>query len=120
MGQIGRLLSQFAQHSLALRLGEAAHIPEVRFRGYRLVDGAPVFVYEIDGVRVEHAIEATEDAVTQTFVLGEVPDKVFFQGSGENPHHSSAGTWRGSLLEVDLAHDGRFFVTTRLSTKEER
>ncbi len=66
-----------------LRVGERGRIPQRRFRGYRLVDGAPQFHYEVDGVTVYETLVSRDAKLLRRFEFPRVDRPMWFVAGGE-------------------------------------
>ena len=78
----GRHLLPFAK--LPPARGRArARIPQRRFRGYRLVDGAPQFHYEVDGVEVYELLAPRNAKLIRQFEFPRVDKPLWFVEGGE-------------------------------------
>jgi hypothetical protein len=62
------------------RVGERRHIPQRRFRGYRLVEGHPECHYQIDDIDVRERVTATDsrDGIVRSFRLSNVDQPIWF------------------------------------------
>ena len=62
------------------RVGDQRHIPQRRFRGYRLIEGFPEFHYQIDGVDVYEHVTATEpkNGIVRRFRVSRVDQPMWF------------------------------------------
>src|SRR5690606_11008715 len=79
-----------------LRIGEPGNIPDVKFRGYQLIDGYPEFHYSINGVNVHELIKEKPDGsgLVRTFRIPDASQNVwFFRGDAQSTCESSAGKW---------------------------
>lgn len=79
-GQAAVLGKRFytAPGGFPLRIGNADSEPELRFRGYRLVDKFPEFDFEVNGVRVRQRIRrASAERLEWEFELGETREPVW-------------------------------------------
>ena len=100
-----------------LRIGTPEAVPDVAFKGYRLVDGGyPEFFYLVDGVEVRELITPEPDGrgLVRRFELGPVENPVWFaageEGSGVT-FEASAGTWDGARLKLTSDQARRFTIT---------
>lgn len=100
-----------------LRIGAPEAVPDVAFKGYRLVDGGyPEFLYRVDGVEVRELIKPEPDGrgLVRRFELGPVKEPLWFAAGGEGSSvafEASAGTWDGALLELTPDQARRFTIT---------
>jgi plastocyanin len=96
-----------------LRFGDAAHVPSARWRGYRLVDGYPQFIYTLDGAETHELIRPVAGGVEIAYEIPSAPGPVFFvtDADGGASVASSAGTWSGATLSLTAAEAARFTIT---------
>ncbi len=74
----------YRSESYPLRVGERERIPQRRFRGYRLVNGAPQFHYEVDGVDVYELLAARGSKLIRQFEFPRVDKPLWFVEGGES------------------------------------
>jgi cytochrome c2 len=72
----------YREAEFPLRTGSKEHIPQRRFRGYRIVGGVPEFHYEIDGIPVFEKIEPENGVLVRKLRINS-PVPVWFQPSGQ-------------------------------------
>ncbi len=105
-----------AGSAFPLRIGRADAVPtRVKFRGYRLVDRAPEFHYEVEGLHVYELIRAPHhgSGLERRFRVQEVKAPVFFVAE-ENAgaiFASSAGRFVNGVLQLS-ANEARDFTVT--------
>jgi uncharacterized cupredoxin-like copper-binding protein len=105
-----------AGSAFPLRVGRADAVPtRVKFHGYRLVERAPEFHYEVEGLQVYESIRALHhgSGIERRFRVPEVKSPVFFVGE-ENAgatFASSAGRFSGGVLPLS-ANEARDFTIT--------
>lgn len=104
-----------AGRSFPIRIGTTAEVPERRFRGYHLVDGLPVFVFEIEGYEVRQRITALPDktGLRMDFEMPDMDQTVFFEvnHNAGATFSSSAGKWNGATLTLEPEESRSFSVT---------
>lgn len=66
-----------------LRTGELGLIPQKRFRGYRLIEGAPRFHYEVDGVEVYELLTVRDSKLMRRFEFPRVDEPIRFVEGGK-------------------------------------
>ena len=95
-----------------LRIGNLQKEPEVRFKGYDLVDGYPVFKYLVDGSPVRHRILITEDqkSVQHHFDLPGNTKPVTFLAD-EN-HQAADADWSEGRWKVQGDKQAKFSIST--------
>jgi len=102
------------------RVGDLRHIPQRRFRGYRLIDGFPEFHYELDGVDVYERIAPTEtrSGIVRTFRIADVNQSMWLlnrPGPGYSVQSSLPGAADGEL-RIPLGRDVTFTFTITART----
>jgi hypothetical protein len=119
-GQPARILGLkyfTAPETHPLRIGDPEHEPQVKFKGYRLVNKFPEFMYEVDGVLVREIITSAKEGLglVRSFRLGAVGRDVWFI-PGDVPGMSvncSGGEMEagGRRFKIPVGSDVRFEVT---------
>jgi hypothetical protein len=105
----------FKATSHPLRIGDPGAEPRVRFRGYRLERGVPVFHYELNGVPVTEKITATRDGrglqreFTLTGATGEIT--VRDPGAPGVSATTSVGEFVNGRLRLPAAPTVQFTLT---------
>lgn len=97
-----------------LRIGARGKIPEVRFRGYRVVDRYPEFRYDVDGVEVRELIKAQHHGgIEIAFTIAGAKAPVFYvaEPDGGAAFASSAGSFEKGVLAL-TAEQARSFTIT--------
>jgi len=95
-----------------LRIGDPQKEPELRFKGYDLVDGYPVFKYLVDGSPVLHRISITSDSksIQHHFDLpGNTKPVYFFAGER---HQSEDADWAAGRWKVQEDKRAGFSIST--------
>ena len=82
-----------------LRVGERERIPQRRFRGYRLIDGAPRFRYQVDGVDVYELFSLRAGKLFRQFEFPRVDRPMWFVEGGET-RAIARGANRTLVVEV--------------------
>lgn len=82
-----------------LRVGERERIPQRRFRGYRLIDGAPRFHYQVDGVDVYELFSLRAGKLIRQFEFPRVDRPMWFVEGGET-RAIARGANRTLVVEV--------------------
>ncbi|MBM3735087.1 MAG: c-type cytochrome [Acidobacteria bacterium] len=67
-------------NGVPFRAGAPGQIPQRRFRGYRMVEGRPVFHYDLDGIRVEETLVPEAGALRREIVVSRVEGPLWFDG----------------------------------------
>lgn len=103
-----------------LRIGESGNIPDVKFRGYQLIDGYPEFHYSINGVNVHELIKEKPDGsgLVRIFRIPDATQNVwFFRGNTlKSTYESSVGKWVDNVLKL-TPNEAKNFTITLTKTK---
>ena len=124
---LGEKIYQAPSH-FPLRIGkpnEWPEKPELVFKGYRIVEGQPEFLYQVHGQEVAHRITYQARAgnksasntgqITHHFSLPGVTDEVSFLPAKEHLHyHTEDATWASGVLLVHPDKRVRFSVSITL------
>jgi plastocyanin len=98
-----------------LRVGAQDHVPEPRWRGYRLVHGYPQFLYTVDGTEVRELIRPRPGGggLEISYEIPSAPGPVYFvvDRDGGASVASSAGKWSGPVLTLAPGEAGSFTIT---------
>lgn len=86
----------------SVRAGESLDSRSVRFLGYRLVNGLPVFRFRADGALVELQVLVQQKEVVQTFLVTGAEHDLVYRGDEDNPFEGQ-GTREGNSLRVPKA-----------------
>ena len=89
----------YRSETYPLRVGEIERIPQRRFRGYRLIDGAPRFHYQVDGVDVYELFSARAGKLIRQFEFPRVDRPMWFVEGGET-REIARGADRTLTVEV--------------------
>ncbi len=106
-----------------LRLGSLSHTPAPRWRGYRLVNGYPEFMYTLDGVEATELIRPRPgvSGVEIAYKIRPASSSVFlvFDPDAGASIESSAGKWEGSVLTLTADEAAHFSITLTEKPKVE-
>lgn len=104
----------------ALRMGTRGPPGEGEFRGYRMVEGRPQFLYTIDGTDVRERITPVPDGpgLKRAFYLESVsrPVRYVRNPSAGGTVRTSAGTWRADTLHLQPEEARQFTITITADT----
>lgn len=105
-----------AGSDLPLRPGDASHIPEVEFLGYRLIDSFPEFHYKIDGIEVRELIQLRPDGpgLVRHFKMATPDQPVWFVGKETSDAvtiTATQGTWKGDRLKLSPKEAEEFAIS---------
>lgn len=104
---------------LPLQLGDTKARP--KFRGYRLLNGAPEFTYEIGGTTVhEHIVPGEPGNFSVNLRLERPPEPVrlAFTAALRQQINCGQGTWKGDTLEVPADHADFIALNVRFAPGE--
>ncbi|MDA0765799.1 MAG: hypothetical protein O3A87_01785 [Verrucomicrobia bacterium] len=95
-----------------LRIGDPQKEPDLRFKGYDLVDGYPIFKYLVDGNPVRHRISISEDkkSVQHHFDLPGNTKPVYF--FADEDHRSEDADWAEGRWKVQEDKRAKFSIST--------
>jgi len=102
-----------------ITIGEDNDIPQVKYKGYRLIDRYPEFHYTIDGIDVYELILPKDDGsgLIRKFRIKHSNEAVYFHINldDESMHYeSTVGEWEGKTLKI-LPHQSHEFTITMTS-----
>ncbi len=106
-----------------LRLGKASHLPALRWRGYRLLNGYPQFMYTLDGVETTELIRPRTggSGVEIAYEVSSAPSPVIlvFEADSGASIEASAGKWEGPVLTLTPEEAAHFSITLTERPKAE-
>lgn len=98
-----------------LRVGRPGMIPDVQFKGYRLVERYPEFHYLINGIEVYELIKPNADGtgLLRTFRIPDANQSIWFVSGSDDgiTYTSSTGNWTGNAVKIDPADAKQFTIT---------
>jgi plastocyanin len=98
-----------------LLLGVDAVVPEVKFKGYRLVDNYPEFHYEVSGMDVFEKITSLKDGsgLTRQFQIAGSTDVIWFTHDPDEgiTYSSDKGVWDANRLRLTPQEAAAFSIT---------
>ena len=104
-----------------IRVGDPDRKPSVKFRGYKLANKLPEFMYEVDGVQVHERITkaSSGNGLTRSFQVGPAKQDVWFiAGPPEGVTiSSSAGPLSNGRLRLPPAKSVAFDITILAGTR---
>jgi len=101
-----------------LRIGRSDSLPTPSFRGYRLLEGRPVFEYEVGSATVRQHLrpaDGEQPGLEREFTIEGAsgqPVRFIASRSDSVAYRASAGTWRGDTLRLAPDEARRFTITT--------
>jgi cytochrome c len=120
---LGAKIYQAPAH-FPLRIGKSnsrSEKPELVFKGYRMVEGQPEFLYQVDGQEVAHRIvcqaksQGESVSITHHFSLPGVTDEVSFLPAKEHIHYQTEdATWSSGVLLVHPDKRAGFSISINL------
>ena len=99
----------------SVRAGESLDDRAVRFLGYRLVQGLPVFRFQADGALVELNVAVEDDAVVQTFEVSGARHDLLYVGDEDNKFEAS-GERDGNRIRIPQAE--KITLEVKLPTEQ--
>ncbi|MDE0860712.1 MAG: hypothetical protein OSA93_11190 [Akkermansiaceae bacterium] len=104
-----------APEGFPLRLGDSKKKPQVRFKGYELIESYPVFKYLVDGTLVRQRITISEDQkmIHHHFDLPQNTKSVSFLA--DEHHQSKDADWTEGRWKVSMDKRTRFSISTGVS-----
>lgn len=98
-----------------IRIGAVENIPEVQFKGYRLIERYPEFHYTLNGVDVYELIREKSDGtgLIRTFRIPESNQSLWFVHNAADgiEYTSPAGEWLNGRLELTASKAKQFTIT---------
>ena len=111
----------FRSTRFPFRLADSGHLPETRFKGYRLRDGVPEFHYSVGGAEIFERIlpSATDDGLRWEFRVERVQVPLGFDAGVEGPVRitASRGTVKEGRVRIPIGGDIRFEIVVRKATE---
>jgi azurin len=104
---------------LPLALGDAKARP--KFRGYRVLSGAPEFTYEVGGYTVHEHIVPTDPGTFMIHYRVErppEPTRLVFDPAIRQQISCDQGSWKGDTLEIPADHGDHFMLLVRFNPGE--
>jgi hypothetical protein len=114
MAEIEGKIFYESQVKYPLLIGDTLHTPQVQFKGYKLIDGIPVFLYIVDGNAVTECIKTIPDGkgYFREFTVDQNSSLVFFMKSPADhmTYSSDKGRWHGNSLVLTAEESKHFMV----------
>ena len=90
-------------------------VPEVKFKGYRLVNNYPEFHYDVSGMEVFEKITTIMDGsgLTRQVQIVDAPDVIWFTHSPDDGirYSSDKGLWDANRLRLTPQEAAAFNIT---------
>lgn len=100
--------------SYPLRIKDRNSIPQIDYKGYRLIDNYPEFHYTVDGFDVFEMIKPNEDqsGLMRTFRIPKATNKVWFHFSEDDgvDYKTSMGNLSDGVLELSSSQAKEFSI----------
>lgn len=98
------------------RVGNQTNIPKADFKGYRLLNKYPQFMYQLDGADVTEVISSTQwegKGLIRTFTFSNLKKDLYFVSNPADGmiYSSSAGTWKNGVLKLSAKQAKQFSIT---------
>ena len=98
-----------------LRVGKPEKLPEVNYKGFKLINRYPEFNYTLDGTEVFELILPKEDGtgLVRTFKIPDARKNIWFSFIPEDGvlYEVSAGKWEGGRLKLTPKQAREFTIT---------
>ncbi|PJJ79120.1 plastocyanin/azurin family copper-binding protein [Mucilaginibacter auburnensis] len=100
----------------ALRMGNVDHKPVSEFKGYRLLNKYPQFIYTLDGADVTELItsaQAEGKGIIRTFTFDKLKKDLYFVTTENDgmTYSSTAGKWKNGVLKLSAKEARKFSIT---------
>lgn len=100
----------------AIRIGNRNHIPVAEFKGYKLQNKYPQFIYTLDGADVTEVVtsaQAEGQGIVRTFTFSNIKKDIYYftQPTDGMAYSSSAGKWKNGVLKLSPKEAKKFSVT---------
>ena len=98
------------------RIGKESHKPKTEFKGYKLLNKYPQFMYKLDGADVTEVISSTQwegKGLIRTFTFNNLKKDLYFVTNVNDGmiYTSSAGTWKNGVLKLNAKQAKQFSIT---------
>jgi azurin len=98
------------------RVGKESNQPKAEFKGYKLLNKYPQFMYKLDGADVTEVISSTQwegKGLVRTFTFNNLKKDLYFVTNAEDGmvYSSSAGTWKNGVLKLSAKQAKQFSIT---------
>ncbi len=100
----------------AIHIGNINQNPVAGFKGYKLLNRYPMFIYTLDGAEVTELItsaQAEGNGVVRTFTFNSLKKDLFFTTSSNDgmTYTSTAGKWKDGVLKLTPKQARKFSIT---------
>lgn len=112
---IGELFYNDGKNS-GFRIGKESNKPAADFKGYRLLNKYPQFMYKLDGADVTEVISSTQwegKGLTRNFTFNNLKKDLYFVTNVTDGmiYSSSAGKWKNGVLKLTAKQAKQFTIT---------
>lgn len=112
---LGELFYNDGKNS-GFRMGKESNKPKIEFKGYRLLNKYPQFMYKLDGADVTEVISSTQwegKGFVRTFTFNNLKKDLYFVTNANDGmiYTSSAGTWKNGVLKLSAKQAKQFSIT---------
>ncbi len=102
--------------SSGFRIGNQTNVPATDFKGYRLLNKYPQFMYKLDGADVTEVISSTQwegKGLVRTFTFNNLKKDLYFLTNVNDgmTYSSSTGTWKNGILKLSAKQAKQFSIT---------
>ena len=100
----------------AIHIGNINQKPVADFKGYKLLNKYPMFIYTLDGAEVTELItsaQAEGKGVVRTFTFSNLKKDLFFTTSANDgmKYTATAGKWKDGVLKLTPKEARKFSIT---------
>lgn len=112
---LGELFYNDGKNS-GFRVGKENNKPVADFKGYRLLNKYPQFMYKLDGANVTEVISSTQwegKGLIRTFTFNNLKKDLYFKTNVNDGmvYSSSVGTWKNGVLKLSAKQAKQFSIT---------
>lgn len=112
---IGELFYTDGKNS-GFRIGKESNQPQTEFKGYKLLNKYPQFMYKLDGADVTEVISSTQwegKGLIRTFTFNNLKKDLYFVTNVNDGmiYSSTAGTWKNGVLKLSAKQAKQFSIT---------
>jgi azurin len=102
--------------SSGFRIGKESNQPKAKFKGYKLLNKYPQFMYKLDGAEVTEVISSAQwegRGLIRTFTFNSLKKDLYFVTNVNDGmiYTSSAGIWNNGVLKLNAKQAKQFSIT---------
>jgi azurin len=100
----------------AFRIGKETTLPVVKFKGYKLLNKYPQFMYKLDDAEVTEVISSTQwegKGLVRTFTFNNLKKDLYFKTDVSDGmiYTSTVGKWKDGVLKLSAKEAKTFSIT---------